>query len=139
MAWRLGGGHPRQMAVAVRTFEARRGRIGVDLARNDFPAGEMDLKQRRIVVVGTLATNPYAGMAWMHMQIAAGLLRLGHDVYYMETTPNWPYDPLRQARVNDSDYAAPYLARVADRFGMGERWAFRRSFSDKQWLGMSRQ
>jgi hypothetical protein len=61
------------------------------------------LKRRRIVVVGTLASNPYAGMAWMHMQITAGLCRLGHDAYYFETTSNWPYDPIRNTKVGDSD------------------------------------
>ena len=95
------------------------------------------MKPRRLIVLGTLASNPYAGMAWMHMQIAVGLQRLGHDVYYFETTSSWPYDPVRQACVNDSDYALPYLARVAQRFGLGDRWAYRRSFSDKQWFGLS--
>ncbi len=92
----------------------------------------------RLIVIGTLASDPYAGMAWMHMQIAAGLRRLGHDVYYFETTSTWPYDPLRQTRVYDSDYAVPYLQRVADSFGLGDRWAYRRSYSDNEWLGMSR-
>jgi hypothetical protein len=77
-------------------------------------------------------------MAWMHMQIAAGLRRLGHDVYYMEVTSCWPYDPVRRVKVNDSNYAVPYLARVAESFGLGDRWAFRSSFSDKEWLGMER-
>ncbi len=54
------------------------------------------MKPLRIIVVGTLASNPYAGMAWMHMQIAVGLRRLGHDVYYFETTSAWPYDLVRQ-------------------------------------------
>ena len=49
----------------------------------------------RFVVVGTLASNPYAGMAWMHMQIAAGLRRFGHEVYYFEVTSCWLYDPIR--------------------------------------------
>ena len=40
----------------------------------------------RIVVLGTVASMPYAGMAWMHMQIAAGLRRLKHDVYYIEVS-----------------------------------------------------
>ena len=62
---------------------------------------------RRLIVVGTLASNPYAGMAWMHMQIAAGLRRLGHDAYYFETTSAWPYDPERETAVNDSRYALP--------------------------------
>src|SRR5439155_20646394 len=96
------------------------------------------MKRRRIVVVGTMASNPYAGMAWMHMQIAAGLRRLGHDVYYFETTSTWPYDPVRQSRVCDSDYSVAYLARVAESFGLAGRWAYRRSYSDKMWLGIDR-
>src|SRR5881398_2327733 len=96
------------------------------------------MKHLRIVVVGTMASNHYAGMAWMHMQITAGLRRLGHDVYYVETTSAWPYDPVRRARVCDSDYALRYLARVAEGFGLGERWAYRRSYSDKVWFGLSR-
>jgi hypothetical protein len=74
-------------------------------------------------------------MAWMHMQIAAGLRRLGHDAYYIEATSVWPYDPIRQRKVNDSNYAVPHLAKVAESFGLGDRWAYRRSFSDKEWLG----
>jgi hypothetical protein len=74
-------------------------------------------------------------MAWMHLQIAAGLCRLGHDAYYVEATSAWPYDPVRRARVDDSDYAVPYLAGLADRFGLADRWAYRRSYSDGAWLG----
>jgi hypothetical protein len=95
------------------------------------------LKRRRIVVVGTLASNPYAGMAWMHMQITAGLCRLGHDAYYFETTSNWPYDPIRNTKVGDSDYALPYLARVCKSFALEDRWAYRRSYADRAWFGLS--
>jgi hypothetical protein len=77
-------------------------------------------------------------MAWMHMQITAGLQQLGHDAYYFETTSAWPYDPVRNTIVNDSDYALPYLEKVAESFGLGDRWAYRRSYSDKAWLGPSR-
>lgn len=96
------------------------------------------MASRRIIVVGTLASSPYAGMAWMQMQITAGLRRLGHDAWYFETTSSWPYDPVRQTKVQDSEYAAPYLARVAEGFGLGSRWAYRRSYSDKAWLGLER-
>src|SRR5437773_10419363 len=84
-----------------------------------------------------MASDAYAGMAWMHMQITAGLRRLGHDVYYFETTSTWPFDPVRETRVCDSEYAVPYLSRVAESFGLKDRWAYRRSFSDKEWLGMN--
>jgi hypothetical protein len=96
------------------------------------------MKPLTLVVVGTVAGNPYAGMAWMHNQLAAGLRRLGHDVYYFEFTSSWPYDPIRQLKVADSNYAVPYLARVAEGFGLGDRWAYRRSYSDNEWFGMSR-
>ena len=66
----------------------------------------------------------------MHMQIAAGLLRLGHDVRYVETTSAWPYNVARGARIDDATYTAAYLARVTARFGLGERWAYRRSWGD---------
>ena len=68
----------------------------------------------------------------MHMQIAAGLRRLGHDVYYFEVTSTWPYDPIRQMKVCDSEYSLPYLARVAASFGLDGRWAYCRSYSDKE-------
>jgi hypothetical protein len=74
----------------------------------------------------------------MLMQVAAGLRRLGHNVYYFEITSNWPYDPIRQMKVDDSNYALPYLARVAKGFGFGHRWAFRRSYSDNEWFGLTR-
>src|SRR5260370_42633392 len=88
--------------------------------------------------MGTVASDPYAGMAWMHMQIAAGLQRLGHDVYYFEITSRWPYDPVREMRVSDSNYALPYLQRVAEKFGLDGCWAYRRSYSDNAWFGLSR-
>lgn len=92
----------------------------------------------RIVVVGTLASDPYAGMAWMNMQIVLGFLRLGHDVYYFETTSTWPYNPIEETRVNNVDYSVPYLKKITESFGIGNRWAYRCSFSDKkEWLGLS--
>ena len=100
--------------------------------------GVIDVRSLRLVVVGTLASNPYAGMAWMHMQITAGLRRLGHDVHYFEMTSAWPYDPLRLKKVADSDYAVPFLARLAEGFGLGHRWAYRRSYADGEWFGLDR-
>jgi hypothetical protein len=77
-------------------------------------------------------------MAWMHMQIVAGLRRLGRDAYYFETTSAWPYDPERGRKVCDSDYAVPYLERVATSFGLDGCWAYRRSYLDGEWLGIPR-
>jgi hypothetical protein len=96
------------------------------------------LKRLKLVVVGTMASEPYAGMAWMNMQIVAGLQRLGHDAWYFETTSTWPYDPDVGARVCAGNGAVAYLDRIARGFGLDGKWAYRRSYSDKQWLGASR-
>jgi hypothetical protein len=104
--------------------------------RRQIPPREAGVTRRlRLVVLGTMAANPYAGMAWMHMQITAGLRRLGHDAWYIEASSDWPYDPVRQMKVGDAEYAVPYLARVAESFGLADYWAYRRSYSDRTWLG----
>jgi hypothetical protein len=90
-------------------------------------------------VAGTVEANTYDAMAWMNLQIVEGLRRLGHDAWYFETSSSWPYDPVREQKVCDSDYAVPYLERIVGLFGLKERWAYRRSYSDKEWLGLSRQ
>ena len=92
----------------------------------------------RLIVLGNLACEPYPGVAWQVAQYVIGLCRLGHEVYYFETSSSWPYDPVRESRVNDSDHAVAYLAGIAEHFGFGNRWAYRRSYSDKAWFGMTR-
>src|SRR5437016_126718 len=100
----------------------------------------MNKKLLNIVVVGTLASDPYAGMAWMHMQIVVGLLRLGHNVYYFETTSTWPYNPILQSRVDNTLYSVPYLKKITEDFGISDRWAYRSSFSkNKEWFGLSKR
>ncbi|MEJ7769674.1 MAG: hypothetical protein WKF89_17780 [Chitinophagaceae bacterium] len=97
------------------------------------------MKRLDIVVVGTLASDPYAGMAWMHMQLVVGLMRLEHNVYYFETTSTWPHNPKFGMRVDNADYAVPYLKNLVKQFGVGDNWAYRCSFSkNKEWLGLSK-
>ena len=97
------------------------------------------MKKLTIIVLGTLASDPYAGMAWMHLQIVKGLSNLGHNVYYFETTSVWPYSTELQSRVNNSNYSLPYLIKIVESFGLHGRWAYRASFSkDKEWYGLSK-
>ena len=96
------------------------------------------MRALRLIVLGNLACEPYPGVAWQVAQYVIGLCRMGHEVYYFETSSSWPYDPVRESRVNDSEYAVSYLARIAEHFGFIGRWAYRRSYSDKAWFGMER-
>ncbi|HXH82538.1 MAG TPA: hypothetical protein VNN07_06370, partial [Candidatus Tectomicrobia bacterium] len=79
----------------------------------------------RIVVLGIVGRTPLAGVAWQALHYLEGFRRLGHEVHYVEDTRAWPYDPVQAAPTPRCDDTVAYLARVMQRFGFGERWAYR--------------
>jgi len=95
----------------------------------------------RIVVTGLIAQHPrLGGVAWDYLQYPAGLKALGHDVYYVEDTGEWPY---LLDGVEDGDWIArdpspnvEHLARGMERFGFADRWAYRFP-TVPRWYGMS--
>lgn len=78
----------------------------------------------RIVVSGLIAQFPLGGVAWDYLQYVLGLARLGHDVYYLEDTGNWPWSPVRGEPTPDPAFNLAYLERVMARFDLGDRWAW---------------
>ncbi len=96
----------------------------------------------RIVVTGLVAQHPgLGGVTWDYLQYVLGLSRLGHDVYYLEDSGEWPYaldGPGRDGAWISRDGAAnvEHLARTMARFGLGDRWAYR--FPTRpRWFGMT--
>jgi hypothetical protein len=75
----------------------------------------------RVIVMGMLGGNPFAGIAWQVLHYLEGLRRLGCEVAYVEDTQAWPYDPERNAIVADPGYAASYLERTIGRLAAGSR------------------
>jgi hypothetical protein len=78
----------------------------------------------RIVVLGTVARVPFAGVAWQALQYLEGLRALGHDVHYVEDTGDWPYDPVEHAVTDDPTRAIAYLEGVMRFGGFADRWAY---------------
>jgi hypothetical protein len=89
----------------------------------------------RVIVTGLIGHHPLGGMTWHYLQYLLGLARLGSEVYYLEDTRKWPYNPVRDEEVEDCAFAVSYLANVMSRFGLQDRWAYRFS-SPVQWFGM---
>lgn len=81
----------------------------------------------RIVVTGLAATYPFGGVFWDYMQYLLGFHRLGHDVWYLEDTGKWCYDPRAFTFVEDGSYNAQYLARQLELLdpALRERWFYR--------------
>ncbi|MSP67045.1 MAG: glycosyltransferase family 1 protein [Alphaproteobacteria bacterium] len=95
----------------------------------------------RIVVTGLIAQHPrLGGVAWDYVQYPAGLARLGHDVTYVEDSGEWAYNFDGGPTGNDHVARDPaptlaHLARVMERFGLADRWAYRFPLTG-QWFGL---
>ena len=87
----------------------------------------MSVSSLRIVVTGLAATYPFGGVFWDYMQYLLGLFRLGHDVWYIEDTGKWCYDPQAATFVEDGSHNAQYLARQIELMepGLRDRWFYR--------------
>jgi hypothetical protein len=82
------------------------------------------MKRKRIVVMGFMGSMPIAGVIWQHIHYVVGLQRLGCDVYYIEDSARFPYNPQTFEVNNEFDYAAQVLDRLAQEFGFRNRWGF---------------
>jgi hypothetical protein len=96
----------------------------------------------RIIVTGLIAQHPtLGGVTWDYLQYVLGLSKLGHDVFYFEDSGEWPYN--LDGGPDGSDWVArdPMdtvrpLAKIFERYGLGERWAYRFPV-EPQWFGIS--
>lgn len=81
----------------------------------------------RLVVTGLAATYPFGGVFWDYMQYVLGLHRLGHDVWYIEDTGKWCYNPRACTFIEDGRDNAQYLAQHMARLdpALRERWFYR--------------
>ena len=86
----------------------------------------------RIVISGLIATFPLGGVAWDYGQYVGGLRRLGHEVFYIEDTGHWFYDPPGLTFTDDATRNVAYLASVMERFDAGGNWTLRDS-SGRYW------
>src|SRR6476660_681009 len=95
----------------------------------------------RILVTGLIGQHPQlGGMTWHYLQYVLGLARLGHDVYYLEDSGEWPYNldggsSGTSYQPETCDANLNYLQRVMSRFGLEGRWAYRCPI-DSTWYGL---
>src|SRR5215471_10995812 len=93
--------------------------------------------KRQLIFLGAMGKIPFAGMAWETLHYLEGFRRLGHDVYYIEDTNSWPFDPGQDSSSADCSHAVGYIARVMRWAGMADRWAYRAAEPDGRVYGLS--
>src|SRR4029077_8888285 len=81
----------------------------------------------RVIVTGLVATYPVGGVAWDYLQYVLGFRALGCDVWYLEDTGQWVYDPVAQDFTADLRRNAAYLADALAFLApsLARRWAVR--------------
>jgi hypothetical protein len=89
----------------------------------------------RIIVTGLIAQYPLGGVTWDYFQYVLGLVRLGHDVYYLEDTGQWPYNPQEGGVSKGCEFNVAYLSELMSRFGLADKWAYRFPWQS-QWFGL---
>ncbi|MDQ4142575.1 MAG: hypothetical protein M3198_02345 [Actinomycetota bacterium] len=90
----------------------------------------------RILVLGYIIRGPLGGLTWHHLQYVVGLADLGHDVYFLEDSDDYPscYDPERFVTDVDPSYGLRFTSRAFSNFGLGERWAYHDAHQAR-WFG----
>ena len=87
-------------------------------------------------MLGYIVRGPLEGMVWSNLQFLRGLALLGHEVYFVEDSDDYPscYDPIRGVTDCDPSAGLAFAGRVLGRIGFAERWAYRDAHTDR-WLG----
>jgi hypothetical protein len=89
------------------------------------------MEKLRIIVGGYIGLYPTGGATWDYLQYPLGLHIMGHDVYYIEDTGQYPIFQKNEAW-DDASSCIEYLKSIMERFGMKDKWAYRDVASGKQ-------
>ena len=92
-----------------------------------------------IIVFGILFWFPLAGVTFQFLHFLLGLRRLGYDVYYVEDSGRWIYDPKLNDLSPDATGNLNAVVPVLEAHGFKDRWAFRGNYPDGRCYGMSEE
>jgi len=90
----------------------------------------------RIVVCGLVGQYAFGGVTWDYLQYVFGFRALGHDVWYLEDTGAWAYDPVAMQPSSSCEFNVKYLRRVMEDFDLGDRWIYRNA-ADGKYYGIN--
>src|SRR5438876_9461556 len=91
----------------------------------------------KIIVFGILFWYPLAGVTYQFLHYLIGLRRLGYDAYYVEDSGRWVYDPVLNDFSPDAARNIAAIAPILERYGFGNRWAFRGNYPQGRCYGMA--
>ncbi len=93
----------------------------------------------KVIVFGILFWYPLAGVTYQFLHYLMGLRRLGWDVYYVEDSGRWIYDPEKFEFSPDASGNVAMVAPVLEKYGFAGRWCFRGSYEGGKCYGMTEE
>jgi len=90
----------------------------------------------RIIVFGILFWYPLAGVTYQFLHYLIALRRLGYDVYYVEDSGRWIYDPQLNDLSPDATPNVKAIAPILEQHGFADRWAFRGAYEGGRSYGI---
>ncbi len=91
----------------------------------------------KIIVFGILFWYPLAGVTYQFLHYLIGLRQLGYDVYYIEDSGRWIYDPHLNEFSPDATGNIAMVAPFLESHGFAGRWAFRGCYPEGRCYGLS--
>jgi hypothetical protein len=94
-------------------------------------------KRLCLLVFGIIGRMPLAGVAWQALHYLEGFRRLGFDVYYIEDTGTWPYDPEQNTVSDNPAYTVNFIGQLMAAHDFTDRWAYCAAAPGGQTFGLS--
>jgi len=91
----------------------------------------------KIIVFGILFWYPLAGVTFQFLHYLIALRQLGYDVYYVEDSARWIYDPKLNDLSPDPTANLAAVVPTLEAHGFAEKWAFRGKYPEGKTYGMS--
>ncbi len=93
----------------------------------------------KVIVFGIIFWYPLAGVTYQFLHYLIGLRRLGYDVYYVEDSGRWIYDPIKFEFSPDATGNVAAVSPILDAHGFAGKWAFRGNYPDGKCYGMTEE
>ena len=97
------------------------------------------LARGKIIIFGIIFWYPLAGVTYQFLHYLIGLRRLGYDVYYIEDSGRWIYNPIKFEFSPDASQNVASIAPILEAHGFAGRWAFRGNYPKGCCYGMSEE
>ena len=104
--------------------------------RTKAAMGVFNPSKGKVIVFGILFWFPLAGVTYQFIHFLLGLRRLGYDVYYIEDSGRWIYDPDLNDLSPNASKNIKAVAPILEAYGFKDRWGFRGDYPGGQCYGL---